>query len=68
MADYRRVVTGVSTVIFLVKKLARLQVRYTEKITKWAFTNMSGSDYSKFTDWWFGIIDILSILEATPDD
>lgn len=68
MTDYRRIVTGVSTVIFLVKRLAKLQVKYTEKITKWAFTNMSGTDYSKFTDWWFQIIDILAILNATPDD
>lgn len=68
MAIYRRVVTGVSTIIFLVKKLCALQARYGAKILAWAQANMSSGDYVIFLAWYNQFSLVCQILEATPDD
>jgi len=68
MPTYRRIVTGVSTIIFLVKQLCRLQTRYGAKIVAWALANMSPENYATFITWYNAISGICQILESTPDD
>jgi hypothetical protein len=68
MSVYRKVVTGVSTTIFLVKALCRIQSRYGVKILAWAQANMSASNYATFLAWFEGLGAMCLLLESTPDD
>lgn len=68
MAVYRRIVTGVSTMIFLVKQLCRLQTRYGAKIVAWAEANMTPTKFASFMTFYNSLSGICLILESTPDD
>jgi len=66
--SYRRVVTGVSTLIFIVKQLCRLQARYGAKIDQWIGDNMSPTNAATVRAWIAGFSAVCLILETTPDD
>jgi len=68
VANYKRIVTGVSTVIYLVKQLCRIQVKFGSKIVSWASGALSPTDFSTFMAWYNQISLICQILEAAPDD
>lgn len=68
VVTYRKIITGVSTVIFLVKQLCRLQTRFGAKIVAWAQDRMTPENYAIFRAWYDGISAVCLILESTPDD
>lgn len=68
MANYRRVISGVSTVVFLTKQLCHIQLKFGPKITAWVQAHVSAGDYATFLAWYNGISVVCQILEAMPDD
>jgi len=68
LANYRRVISGVSTVIFLTRQLCKIQLKYGPKIIDWISTHTSSGDYATFLTWYNAINVVCQILEAMPDD
>jgi hypothetical protein len=68
MTIYRRVVTGVSTLILLTRLLCRLQARYGAKIDAWIGERMSPTNAATVRAWIEAFAAVCLILETTPDD
>jgi len=68
MAIYRKVITGVSTLIFYTKILCRLQARFGAKIDAWIGEYMSPSNAATVRAWIAQFSAVCLILESTPDD
>lgn len=68
MANYRRVVTGVSTLIAIVKTLCKLLVTYRVKIDAWATGALSAPDKATLDTWLDAATAVCLILEAATDD
>jgi len=67
MADYRRVVTGVSTLILIVHKLNRLLLKFEGKILSWALAEFDAEVVQKINDL-FQLIHALDPLFQTAQD
>lgn len=68
MAIYRRVVTGVSTLILTVKFLCRLHARYGAKTDAWIGATLSAADAIIVRNWIAAFQEVCGILEAAQDD
>lgn len=68
MALYRRVVTGVSTLIATTKFLCRLHTRYGAKTDAWIGANLSAPDAATVRTWIAAFQSVCAILEAATDD
>jgi len=68
MTLYRRVVTGVSTLIATVKLLCRLETRYGAKLDEWIGANLSTANAATVRSWIAMFQEVCIILEAAPDD
>lgn len=68
MTTYRRVVTGVSTLIFIVRQLCKLLTRYRTKIDAWAQGALAPGSKATLDSWLDGATAVCLILEAAPDD
>ena len=68
MANYRRVVTGVTTVRVIVKSLCHLLAVYGTKIRAWIRDNMSEADAATVLAWLDTADAVCAILLDTPDD
>jgi len=68
MTTYRRVITGVSTFIFIIHKLNKLLLKYEGRILQWAFAHLDVDQMQLLTDMFNLIHQLDPILQGTPDD
>jgi len=68
VANYRRIVTGVSTVVLLTKTLCKIYLRYQAKIINWVNTQVPSTSRQTVLDWLEAAVVVCAILVTTPDD
>lgn len=68
MADYRRIVTGVSTFIKLLIEFDRLLVKYQDRIEVWAFDNGSAEQTQLIVNFMNSVHAVAVVAKLIGDD
>jgi len=68
LSVYRRVITGVSTFIFLVHQVNKLLLKFEGRILQWAFENLESAQITLVSQLISAVHSLDPILQEASDD